>query len=88
MTDEATEYNFLKADGVPNLADDPRLSLFAVCVASQQSAGFKTTIDARQFECPICKAAGFNTGWGYTMYTCGSEVLSDGEISVSCKEPT
>lgn len=89
--DEETEYRYAPdSDGTVNLATDLRLSLLAVCVASQQGAGFKNYLDLREAPCPECKAPGFNTGWGYWMHTCGAEILSDGEISEACrarKEP-
>jgi hypothetical protein len=79
-SEEGEAFRFAKddpADGT-NLADDERLALFAVCIAHQQNAGFKTYIDARQVECPECNSPGFNTGWGYWAFTCGGELLSDG----------
>lgn len=72
-----------KAAGVVDHASDPTIRLLAQCVASQQAAGFKTLIDIRQIPCPICKAPGFNDGWGAWIYTCGAEIVG-GEISEPC----
>jgi hypothetical protein len=41
-------------------------------------------IDNRVVECPDCKAPGMNTCWGYWAYTCGAEVLSDGDQIKPC----
>lgn len=80
-----TEYRYAPDDeGTSNLAHDPRLSLLAVCIASQQSAGFKEYLDLREAPCSECKAPGFNTGWGFWKHTCGAEILSDGEIGEPC----
>lgn len=69
---------FLKSsDGLVNLADDERLSLFARCLREQQMAGFGETIDARQFHCPVCKSPGFNTGWGHIDFVCGGEQVDE-----------
>ncbi len=73
--------------GAKNLATDPRLALLAVCIASQQSAGFKTYLDLREVPCRDCGASGFNTGWGYWRHECGAEFLSDGEESEPCPTP-
>lgn len=85
-------YQFLPLDdeesGSINLADDPKLALLAVSIASQQSAGFKEYLDLREVHCPDCGAAGFNTGWGYWHFVCGAEILSDGEPSEPCGDPT
>lgn len=87
MSDETETYRFAKAeDGQVTLETDPRLGLFAVCIAHQQSAGFGNYIDAREFNCPECGAPGFNTGWGVIRYTCGAEYHSDGTPAERCQE--
>jgi hypothetical protein len=71
-------YQFARGDeAAPSLADDPRLALFAVSIARQQSAGFKLHLDCRQFACPDCGAAGFNSGWGSIDFTCGASVVGE-----------
>jgi hypothetical protein len=83
-------WRFLRAEpdsGLVNLADDPRLSLLAACVANQCTyAGFgrQGVIDARQSACPDCGAPGFNTGMGVWVFTCGAERLSDGDPAEPC----
>ncbi len=71
-----------------NLADDPTMKCLATCIVSQQAAGFKTKrgplVDLRQMACPTCGSPGFNTGWGYFLFSCGEEVLSDGEARRQC----
>jgi hypothetical protein len=85
MNDAAVEIRFATDVGdCKNRKDDPRLALLAVCVHSQQSAGFKNYIDLREVECPTCEAPGFNTGWGYWRFTCGAETLTCGEPSAPC----
>jgi len=42
-------------------------------------------IDNRVAECPSCGALGMNTCWGFWLFTCGAEVMPDGEISKPCK---
>jgi len=87
---EKVEVKFMRgSDGGTNLADDPKLSLLATCVISQQSAGLtdkkgNPVADLREALCPTCSAPGFNTGWGYWKHTCGAEVCSDGEESAPC----
>lgn len=81
LSDDDTEAN------CHNLAEDPRLALLACCIADQQRAGFGSTLDLRQFPCPLCKEPGFNTGYGFWQHTCGAEVMSSGEIDVPCKGP-
>lgn len=86
--DTTVTYRFAEDDGfTQNLAHDPRLALFAVCIASQQSAGFKTHLDLRQDKCPRCEGPGFNTGWGVYRFVCGAEVLNDeeGDFAAPCK---
>lgn len=86
------EIKFMKTqedDGAKNLADDPRFCTMALCVLSQQDAGLKTkggtpVIDLREAECPDCQSPGYNTGWGHWRFTCGAEILSDGEPSEPC----
>lgn len=84
------DVRFMKAEeGEPNLADDPRFALFATCVLSQHAAGFKDSdgtevVDARQISCPTCEAPGFNTGWGYWVCICGTELMPDGSMSEPC----
>lgn len=74
--------------GAPSLHHDARLALLACCVATQQAAGFRDYIDLRQGECPDCKAAGFNTGWGVWQFTCGGEAFPDGEEATPCGATT
>lgn len=74
-------YQFLMGAG--DLSGDPTLRLMAECVADQQSAGFKNSIDLRKWLCPTCRAAGFNVGWGYRRFVCGAEILNDGEDTES-----
>lgn len=77
---EEVIYRFMKGvDGAPSLHADARLALMAVCVATQQSAGFGPVIDVREAKCPICRAPGFNTGWGVFRHTCGAEYHNDDE---------
>ncbi|API59495.1 hypothetical protein BSL82_15805 [Tardibacter chloracetimidivorans] len=73
------------ADGSTNMAHDQASTILAVCVVHQQNAGFKNYIDLRRVECPSCSAAGFNTGWGYWLFACGAEILSDGEVGAGCQ---
>lgn len=87
---EEEEFRFAKldpSDDATNAADNERDALMAVCVALQQGAGFKTYIDLREPRCLDCGASGFNTGWGYFQYTCGLEVMSDGEPCAPCGNP-
>lgn len=42
-------------------------------------------IDRRVVNCPDCGAAGMNTCWGYWEFTCGAEILPDGEPNEPCK---
>jgi hypothetical protein len=80
-----TVYRFAPSSvGDTNLAQDERIALLAVCVASQQSAGFRDYIDLREAACPNCEAVGFNAGWGYWAFVCGAEILSDGEPCKPC----
>lgn len=44
-------------------------------------------IDRRVVYCPDCGAGGMNTTWGYWRFTCGAEILTDGEPSVPCPSP-
>ena len=67
-----------------NFADDPVIALLAVCIHSQQAAGFREAIDLRQVECPDCGSEGFNSGWGYWRFVCGAEVLTDGTPGEPC----
>lgn len=84
--DAPTYYRFAEAedDQVTDLSADERLALMAVCVASQQSAGFKAYIDIREARCPSCDKAGFNTGWGVWRFVCGAEIHADGEVAEWC----
>lgn len=41
-------------------------------------------IDNRVVNCPDCNAPGMNTCWGYWAFTCGAEIMPDGEISEPC----
>lgn len=59
------------------------MTLLDECLSSQKNAGFKFE-DRREEPCPLCKAKGFNTGWGYWKYECGAEVLTSGEIDQEC----
>lgn len=82
---EPKAYRFAKSvEGAPSLHTDPKIALLACCVADQQRAGFKEYLDLRQFECPVCDAPGFNTGWGVVAYTCGAEYHGDGEAANPC----
>lgn len=38
-----------------------------------------TLVDDRLFTCPECQAPGMNTCWGVVAFTCGGQLLSDGE---------
>lgn len=71
------EIKFIRGDG--DLSDDPHYATLAVSILHQQRAGFKNTIDLRRFNCPVCNGPGYNTGFGWLMFACGNEVLSDGE---------
>lgn len=86
-TEEET-YRFAEggaAEGfASNYATDETIAMLAVCIAHQQSAGFKRYLDLRALECPNCRALGFNTGWGAWRFTCGAEVLSDGTSAEPC----
>lgn len=83
---DKTDFRFVASlAGTPNLADDPRLALMAACVANQQRAGFGSLIDIRQFTCPGCKSAGFNTGWGCVEFVCGAEAADD-EMMTTCPQ--
>jgi hypothetical protein len=85
MDDEAEAWRFLRDRGGNNLADDPRLSLMAACVANQQRfANFRNAIDIREFKCHVCGSAGFNSGMGVIVHTCGAEWLPDGEAAAAC----
>jgi hypothetical protein len=44
----------------------------------------KTLVDWRINHCPDCGAPGMNTCWGYWAFTCGAEVLSNGDIDEPC----
>ncbi len=78
------DINFLAGEG--DLSSNPRMALLAVCIKSQQDAGFKHTIDLREGKCSDCNASGFNTGWGVFKFTCGAEILTDGEMTTPCPE--
>lgn len=81
------KYQFAEGDDdTPNIADDPRLALFAVSIARQQSAGFRLHLDCRQFACPYCGAAGFNSGWGSIDYTCGLSIVGGEDVAAPCGE--
>lgn len=83
---DTDEFRFLAGAG--DLSGDERISLLAGCIANQQRAGFRDAIDIREAHCPHCDAPGFNTGWGFYRFTCGLEVLSDGEESSGCGRAT
>jgi hypothetical protein len=86
MSDERA-FRFARSErGQISLHKDKKVALLAVCVAYQQAAGFRNYLDLRQFDCPHCAAPGFNSGWGFTIYTCGAEYCSDGSPSVECKK--
>ena len=91
MADQEETYRFAKLSkddkraGVVNGADEERLCCLAVCVASQQAAGFKNYLDLRQSDCPDCGAPGFNSGWGVWLFACGAEIHSDGTPSEPCQ---
>jgi hypothetical protein len=59
------------------------ITLAMRCAHMQASAGLKKP-DVRIFNCPYCNAPGFNTGWGYSAFDCGAEILSDSEVSTEC----
>lgn len=68
--------------------DQLRLNALAAAVVNQQAAGFGEYIDTREVHCANCGASGFNTGWGYWHFSCGLELLSDGEGECSpCAAP-
>lgn len=77
-------------EGAPNAAEDPMIRLLCENVVSQRLANFhykgEPLVDARRFSCPSCGAAGFNSGWGYCVFTCGAEVTNgeDGEFTAEC----
>lgn len=62
-----------------------RLNMLAVAVMHQQSAGFVTYVDVREMKCAECGSSGFNTGLGYWQFSCGLEVLSDGDECAPCR---
>ena len=70
---EPPYYKFLY-DANPH---DERVTLLAVSVARQQSAGFKNVIDLQQWECPDCGGPGFNSGWGVIDFVCGGELVGE-----------
>lgn len=76
---------FRSAPGATSQEGDSRVSLLAKCVADQQLNGFGEDIDLRQAGCPDCGSAGFNSGWGYWRFVCGSAVRpTDGAFVVAC----
>lgn len=87
---DKTEITFLAGDTkdgfAANHANTPLMALFATCIVAQQDAGFGNVVDARQVNCQCCDAPGFNTGWGYWLFECGAERLTDGEIAVRCSK--
>ena len=64
--------------------DQERLNILAVCIATQQAAGFDNRLDTREAKCHTCNASGFNTGFGYWQFACGATLLSDGEPDDHC----
>lgn len=68
----------------PPSADQERLDCLAAAIANQQAANFGTYLDVRELNCADCGASGFNTGWGFWQFSCGLEVLSDGEVCCDC----
>lgn len=80
-----SELVFLKGEG--DLSGDPRLAQMAKCIVWQQDAGFRNRIDLREAKCPHCGASGFNSGWGYFSFSCGREVMPDGEETEPCSSP-
>lgn len=79
-------FRFLRSHaGETNLVENDSTKLLAECIVWQQRAGFGDAIDLRQTDCPTCHAHGYNTGWGYLAFTCGSEILTDGEESKPCR---
>lgn len=92
MADNEHEIVFMRDhDEEPNLADDPKIALLAVCIVSQQSAGYRdkqgnAVVDLRQTSCPECSSPGFNTGFGFWRCVCGAELLPEGELSEPCQK--
>ncbi|MCK6440360.1 MAG: hypothetical protein L6Q71_09195 [Planctomycetes bacterium] len=88
MDDEKTELRFLHCEEESgfdeDLAESPDMRLLATCVVSQQRAGFRDVVDLRVCRCPDCNSKGFNTGWGYWLFSCGAEILSDGTPGEPC----
>ncbi len=81
-TQDGAEIRFLAGDG--DLSGDERLKLLAVCVLHQQNAGFRNVIDMREAHC-LCGASAFNTGWGYWLAECGTEISADAEEPIRCE---
>ena len=48
-----------RESGMKDASKDDRLACLAVCVLSQQEAGFGNYIDLREAECPECHEPGF-----------------------------
>lgn len=90
MSDDKVEISFLTGnEELPSLHTDERFAILATCILSQQSAGFRNVVDLREAKCEDCGASGFNSGWGYWLYACGAEVLTDGELGEPCpRKPT
>lgn len=83
MADAAEEkvYRFMPvaaedAGHVEDLSQSAVHRILAVCIATQQRAGFRELLDMRLLKCPDCGAPGFNSGWGYWQFECGNEVLN------------
>lgn len=82
-------FRFLRSQaGETNLVEHDSTKLLAECIVLQQRAGFGDVIDLRQVDCPTCHAHGYNTGFGYVAFTCGAEMMPDGELSKECRLPS
>ncbi len=89
MAERGAEFQFAahSVDELPPAGDQQRLdvlAVLAVCIANQQRAGFGAYLDVREVKCADCGASGFNTGWGFWRFSCGLEVMTDGEPSEPC----
>jgi len=45
----------------------------------KNESGKLTHADGRAFSCPECSSFGMNTTRGYILFSCGAEVLPDGD---------
>jgi hypothetical protein len=69
--------------------DMNELALALTCGFLQAQAGFREP-DMGSGACPNCRMIGFNTGWGYTRFACGAEILNgaEPEWDKPCPTPT